>query len=459
VTADNTQPGPRPDPSDFPAEFVWGVATASYQIEGAAALGGREPSIWDTFAATPGRVRNGDTGEVAVDHYHRYADDVSLMADLGLAAYRFSVAWPRVLRGGVPNPEGLGFYDRLVDSLLERGIEPWLTLYHWDLPQHLEDRGGWPERDTAHRFADMAGVVAARLGDRVKRWTTLNEPWCSAFLGYGSGRHAPGRTDPGDALAAAHHLMLAHGLAVDVVRAAVPDAQLSVTLNLYPVTALDDRPGNLDAARRVDGLQNRWFLDPILRGEYPSDVRSDLEPVSNLSWIRDGDLEVISRPLDFLGVNYYTRHVVRAGAYPGVGEAEFTVPHRTVAANGWGVDPDGLVEVLRRVADYSDLPVYVTENGSAWEDRPGPDGTVHDPGRVAYLQSHLDACRRAIDAGVPLAGYFAWSLLDNFEWAEGYDMRFGLVHVDYATQRRTVKSSGRWYGEFVRAHRGVILTP
>ena len=319
---------------------------------------------------------------MADDHYHRYAEDVDLMAGLGVAAYRFSVSWPRVLPGGVPNPEGLGFYDRLVDRLLERGIDPWLTLYHWDLPQELEDRGGWPSRDTAHRFAEMAGVVAHRLGDRVKRWTTLNEPWCSAFLGYGSGRHAPGRTDPEAALAAAHHLMLGHGLAVDVVRAAVPDARVGVTLNLYPVTPLDDRPGNLDAARRVDGLQNRWFLDPILRGSYPEDVQADLEPVSGLSWVEQGDLEAISRPLDFLGVNYYTRHVVRAGAYPGVGEVEFSVPHETVAANGWGVDPDGLLEVLERVAGYTDLPIYVTENGSAWEDRPAPDGQVHDPGRA-----------------------------------------------------------------------------
>jgi beta-glucosidase len=465
VISEDTSPPARhagavgPDPAGFPADFVWGVATAAYQIEGAVAEDGREPSIWDTFARTPGRVRGGDTGDVADDHYHRSAEDLDLLDRLGVPAYRFSVSWPRVLAGGVPNQAGLDFYDRLVDGLLERGIEPWLTLYHWDLPQALEDRGGWPERDTALRFAEMAGVVAHRLGDRVSRWTTLNEPWCSAFLGYGSGRHAPGRTDPEDALAAAHHLLLGHGLAVDVLRAAVPDAQVGITLNLYPVTPLDDRPGNRDAARRVDGLQNRWFLDPVLRGRYPEDIQADLDAVSAMSWVRDGDLEVVSRPLDFLGVNYYTRHVVSSGAYPGVGEAEFHVPHETVAANGWGVDPDGLVEVLQRVATYSSLPVYVTENGSAWEDRPSPDGSVDDPGRTAYLQAHVDACRRAIESGVPLAGYFAWSLLDNFEWAEGYAVRFGIVHVDYATQRRTVKTSGRWYGEFVRAHRSAILTP
>jgi beta-glucosidase len=464
IVEDTTPPGRDPesvgpDPAGFPPGFVWGVATAAYQIEGAADEDGREPSVWDTFSHTPGRVRGGHTGDVADDHYHRYADDLDLIARLGVPAYRFSVSWPRVIRDGVPNAAGLDFYDRLVDGLLERGIEPWLTLYHWDLPQALEDRGGWPERDTAHRFADLAGVVAHRLGDRVTRWTTLNEPWCSSFLGYGSGRHAPGRTDPEDALAAAHHLLLGHGLAVDVLRAAVPAAQVGITLNLYPVTPVDDRPGNLDAARRVDGLQNRWFLDPVLLGRYPEDVQADLEPVSSLRWIREGDLEVVSRPLDFLGVNYYTRHVVSAGAYPGVGEAEFHVPHTTVAANGWGVDPDGLVEVLQRVGACTELPLYVTENGSAWEDHLGADGSVDDPGRTAYLQSHVEACRRAIEAGVPLRGYFAWSLLDNFEWAEGYAVRFGLVHVDYATQRRTVKTSGAWYGAFARAHRGAILTP
>ena len=446
----------------FPTDFVWGAATAAYQIEGAPHEHGRTPSIWDTFSATPGRVRNGDTGLVACDHVHRYREDVALMRELGLGAYRFSVSWPRILPdgGGLANRAGLDFYDRLVDELLTAGITPWVTLYHWDLPQSLEDSGGWPARETADRFAELAAATAFALGDRVKHWITLNEPWCSAFLGYGSGLHAPGRSEGDASVAAAHHLMLGHGLAVDAIRSVAPQAQVGVTLNLYPVTPYDDRPSSLDAARRIDGLHNRWFLDPIFRGEYPADVVADLGPLMADDLVRDGDLATIATPLDFVGVNYYTRHNVRGSAYPGSNDAEFVGRGLARTASDWEVDPDGMTEVLTRVTrDYTPLPIYVTENGSAWPDRIGADGSVDDPERLAFLNDHLAASARAIEDGANVAGYFAWSLLDNFEWAEGYAMRFGLVHVDFASQRRTTKASGHWYSGLMRAHRDGILRP
>jgi beta-glucosidase len=446
----------QPDASAFPPDFVWGAATASYQIEGAVHADGRGTSIWDTFSAVPGRVRNGDTGEVAVDHYRRYRDDVDLMAGLGLGAYRFSLAWPRIqpTGSGRVNAAGLAFYDRLVDELLERGITPWATLYHWDLPQPLEDAGGWPHRDTAARFAEFAHISAQALGDRVQHWITLNEPWCSAFLGYGSGRHAPGRTDPAAAVHASHHLLLGHGLAVEAIREVAPRAQVGITLNLYPVTPRDDTIGSAEVARRIDGLHNRWFLDPLFTGGYPVDVLADVAGVTDQSWLHDGDLDVIGAPLDMLGVNYYTRHVVRPSPYPGSNVGEFD--HQDVArtASGWDVDPQGLHDVLTRVHDhYTELPVFITENGSAWHDELGDDGRVADVERTSYLSGHLLACQRAIEDGVPLGGYFAWSLRDNFEWAEGYAVRFGLVHVDYASQARTVKDSGHWYSSLIADHR------
>jgi beta-glucosidase len=424
-------------------EFVWGAATAAYQIEGAAQEDGRMPSIWDTYSRTPGRVLNGETGDVATDHYHRWPEDVETMSGLGLRAYRFSIAWPRI-----HDQRGIDFYSRLVDALLERGIAPVATLYHWDLPQSLEDAGGWPVRDTALRFAEYAERIGAALGDRVHTWTTLNEPWCSAFLGYGSGRHAPGRTDPVGALAASHHLLLGHGLAVAELRSRVPDAQVGITLNLYPVEAAEGRRGE-DAVRRIDGLSNRWFLDPVLRGTYPKDVVEDVAHLTDLSFVQDGDLERVSTPLDFLGVNYYTRHVVAPGAYPGSAGVEFVSRGLPTTALGWEIDPEGLQDILTRVtSDYGDLPLVLTENGAAFDDVL-LDGRVHDPERVEFLRSHLDACRRAVLAGVPLRGYFAWSLLDNFEWAEGYAKRFGIVHVDFQTQVRTVKDSGLWYAGFL----------
>ncbi|UOZ02870.1 GH1 family beta-glucosidase [Amycolatopsis sp. WQ 127309] len=437
--------------STFEPGFLWGAATSSYQIEGATAEDGRGPSIWDTFAATPGKVDRGDTGDVAADHYHRYRDDVALMQDLGLGAYRFSIAWPRIqpAGSGAAEPRGLDFYRRLVDTLLERGIQPWPTLYHWDLPQPLEDAGGWPNRDTAQRFAEYAAIVHDALADRVTHWTTLNEPWCSAFLGYATGRHAPGRQEPGAAVRAAHHLLLGHGLAAE----AMPGSTVGLTLNLTEVTPATRGTPDVDAARRIDGMQNRLFLDPVLLGDYPADVQSDLAGVTSFDHVLPGDLKTISAPLDFLGVNYYSPMLVAGGgaprpsAYVGsdrVAQVDGGHPRTSI---GWEIDAGGLLAVLTRLKrDYPAIPLYVTENGAAF------DEPVHDRARVTYLDGHLRACAAAIDRGVPLKGYFAWSLLDNFEWSFGYAQRFGLVHVDYETQERTLKNSARWYAAVIARH-------
>jgi beta-glucosidase len=462
----------------FPDGFLWGVATAAYQIEGAVAEGGRTPSIWDRFARRPGAVANGDTGDVAADHYHRYREDVALMGDLGVGAYRFSVSWPRVVPGGRGEPDrrGLDFYSRLVDSLLERGIRPVLTLYHWDLPQELEDAGGWPNRDTAERFAEYAGAVAAALGDRVDLWTTLNEPWCAAFLGYGSGIHAPGRTDPAAALAAAHHLLLAHGLAAEVLRAELPpQAQLSITLNLHAVRAARQTEPDLDAVRRVDGLANRLFLGPLLEGRYPLDVVDDTLGVTDWSFVRDGDERTIAAPLDLLGVNYYTPTLVAAWdgvgrralddghapgpgtAWPACGGVEFPAQPGPRTSMGWSIDAGGLRDILLRLhREHPGLPLLVTENGAAFEDRVERAGVVRDVDRVRYLREHLVALHDAIEAGVSVRGYFLWSLLDNFEWSFGYSKRFGIFYVDFETQERVAKESARWYGGVVTSN--AVLT-
>jgi beta-glucosidase len=449
--------------SSFPRGFRWGAGTAAYQIEGATDEDGRTPSIWDTFSHSPGRVLGGHTGDVACDHYHRYHEDVALMRELGLTSYRFSISWPRVQPGGrgPANEKGLDFYRRLIDDLLAAGIEPWPTLYHWDLPQDLEDAGGWPERDTAERFADYAVLVHAALGDRVPAWTTLNEPWCSAFLGYGSGEHAPGRQDPAAAVRAAHHLLLAHGRAVEAIRATDHAARLGIALNLYAVSPLTEEDS--DAARRIDGLANRLFLDPVLLGYYPPDVLDDLVKVSDLTHIRDDDLDTIGAPLSLLGINYYSRYVVTAGTasggpspWPGSEDVRFVTRPGPVTAMHWAVDPPGLTETLTRVArEYPPIPLYVTENGAAYPDLLDSDGAVDDPERVAYLDGHLRACLDAIADGVPLKGYFVWSLLDNFEWGWGYGKRFGLVYVDYPTQRRVIKRSGHRYVEVIR-HNGLV---
>jgi len=453
----------------FPTGFLLGAATAAYQVEGAVAADGRGRSIWDTFTHTPGKVLNDHTGDVAVEHYRRFRDDVALMADLGLGAYRFSVSWPRVQpdgRGAV-NQAGLDFYRRLVDALLEAAIEPWLTLYHWDLPQALEDTGGWPARDTAFRFAEFAAAVHDAVGDRVRYWTTVNEPWCAAFLGYASGEHAPGRREPAAAVRAAHHLLLAHGLATLALRAQDANSQVGIGLNLYAVSPASGEEADLDAARRIDGLQNRFFLDAVLHGRYPSDVLEDLRAVAGEDLVRDGDLATIATPLDMLGVNYYSRFTVsgrpagRASAAaaptdsgsPWVGSEHvgFVDSGLPVTGMGWEIDDSGLLEVLVRLTrEYPPIPLAVTENGAAFHDEIAADGGVHDPERLAYLQAHIGACRRAIAAGVPLHGFFAWSLMDNFEWAWGYTKRFGLVYVDFDTQERIIKDSGRWFSAMAR---------
>ncbi len=423
----------------FPADFTWGASTSSYQIEGATAEDGRGESIWDRFAHTPGRVRGGDTGDVACDHYHRYRDDVAIMAELGLDGYRFSIAWPRILPAGTGavNEAGLDFYERLVDALLERGIEPHATLYHWDLPQALEDAGGWPLRATAEAFAGYADVVARRLGDRLATLATLNEPWCSAYLGYESGEHAPGRTEPAAALAASHHLLVAHGLGVAAIRAAAPRTRVGIVLNFQPHAPLSDHPLDLEAAALGHDRFNRWYLEPVTGGDYPADT------ARRLGWRRDevlpGDMATIAAPLDFMGVNYYTRSFERSPLLPPLAPPA----DRELTAMGWEVYPEGLTGVLEFVASRTgDLPLYVDENGASYD--LDPADPTRDPDRVEYLRRHLVAARTAIDHGVPLRGYFVWSLLDNFEWAQGYARRFGIVHVDFGTQERRIRDSGRF---------------
>ncbi|MEU1617001.1 GH1 family beta-glucosidase [Streptomyces sp. NPDC005722] len=444
----------------FPGGFRWGAATAAYQIEGAAHEDGRTPSIWDTFSRTPGRVRNGDTGDIAADHYHRMREDVALMAELGLTDYRFSVSWPRVqpTGRGPAVQKGLDFYRALVDELLDHRIRPVLTLYHWDLPQELEDTGGWPVRDTAERFAEYAGLVADALGDRVPLWTTLNEPWCSAFLGYAQGVHAPGRTEPEAALRAAHHLLLGHGLAVGVLRERLPvPAQVSLTLNLAAVRPHTAGAADVEAARRVDALANRLWLDPVFRGAYPEDLLRDTAALTDWSFVADSDLGAISRPVDALGLNYYAPTVVAAGTHaspspwPGAeAHVRFVPAPGPRTAMDWPVDAQGLHELLLRLRDeLPGVPLLITENGAAYDDYADPEGAVHDPERIAYLQAHLAAVQRAVADGADVQGYFLWSLLDNFEWAYGYGKRFGIVHVDFASQRRTPKDSARWYAGVV----------
>lgn len=460
----------------FPDSFTWGAATAAYQVEGAVEEDGRTPSIWDTFSHTPGKTLDGDTGDVATDHYHRFPEDVALLRELGAGSYRFSIAWPRVTPQvtadalGPVNPAGLDFYSRLVDALLEAGVAPMVTLYHWDLPQALEDAGGWTDPQTAERFAEYAAVVGQRLGDRVGTFITLNEPWCAAFLGYAAGVHAPGRTDPAAALAAVHHLNLAHGLAVSALRAAAPGSGVAVSLNLGWVRPSRDTLGNRDAARRIDGLHNRLFLGPMLSGDYPEDVLQDTASVTDWSFVRDGDLDLIHQPLDALGLNYYAPTVVRArdettaagpvegaddsGAspWPACDDIEFPPQPGPRTAMGWVIDPRGIYELLMRLAKQApELDLYVTENGAAYPDVVAPDGAVHDPHRIDYLRQHLEQVHRAVDEGARVRGYYVWSLLDNFEWAFGYSKRFGVVYVDFRSQTRTVKDSGHWYAQVARS--------
>jgi beta-glucosidase len=453
----------------FPDDFVFGSATASYQVEGAVSEDGRGQSIWDTFSHTPGRVLGGDTGDVADDHYHRVEADLALMESLNLDAYRFSIAWPRIqpTGRGPANQSGLDFYSRLVDGLIARGITPVATLYHWDLPQALEDEGGWSNRETARAFGEYARIVGEALGDRVAVWTTLNEPWCAAFLGYAAGVHAPGRTEPLASLRAAHHLNLAHGLAVQALRAVVTnDPQFSVTLNLHAIRG--EGQTGAEAVRRIEAIGNRVFTGPMLHGTYPADLREDTASITDWSFVLEGDTEIIHQKIDVLGVNYYSTSLVRmrddagtgpeavSSPWPGADGVGFLPQPGPSTSMGWNIEPSGLEELLLAVhAEFPDLPLMVTENGAAFDDVVAQSEhglAVHDDNRIDYLHRHLTAAHRALEAGVDLRGYFVWSLLDNFEWSFGYSMRFGIVRVDFETLERIPKDSAHWYARLAATH-------
>jgi len=451
TACDSDDPHADPDPERrlglrFPDTFRWGAATSAYQIEGGAKEDGRGASIWDTFSHTPGRTRNGDTGDVAADHYHRYPADLDLMRDLGLRSYRFSISWPRVQADGTgpANQRGLDFYRRLVDGLHERGIEPMATLFHWDLPQALQDAGGWESRDVAYRFADYATAVFEALGSAVPVWLTINEPKTVVQNGYINGHHAPGHRDPDAAYLVAHHLQLGHGLAVSALRS-VTKARIGPALNLHPCYPVDDSAETAAATRLYDGYENRLYLDSILRGAYPQDVLDDLGPDSRMvRGIRDGDLAIISAPVDLVAVQYYTPYYVTGG-----GETEVRWP--TSEAFWQQIFPDGMYDMLTRITrDYGRIPLTITENGLPCPDQLAADGTVDDAGRVEFLRDHFAAAHRAIADGVPLESYHVWSLMDNFEWEAGFEQRWGLVYVDYATQRRILKRSAHWYRGVIR---------
>lgn len=438
----------------FPDQFVWGTITSAYQIEGAWDEDGKGISIWDTFTHTPDKIERGENGDVAADHYHRLEADLDLMASLRIPAYCFSVSWPRILPDGTGkvNPDGLDFYDRLIDGMLARGIDPYLMLYHWDLPQALQDRGGWAERGTAQAFADYAGVVARRLGDRVKSWITHDEPFVAAMGGYFLGMHAPGVQNPSEAIKAAQHMLLSHGLAIQALRTVLPaDARVGIILSMYPVHPASDSPEDREAAQRMDGLSNRLFLDPLFRGEYPADIQEMFGEFFPRP--EPGDLKVISTPIDFLGVNYYTRTVIRADQNIPVLQANMVLPEGEYSQM-WEIFPEGMYEVLTRIhREYRVENIYLTENGVPVPDGVDFDGRVRDERRIRYLRDHLLQLHRAIGAGIPVRGYFHWSFMDNFEWSFGYRMRFGLVYVDFPTQQRIVKDSGRWYADVVHTHR------
>lgn len=438
----------------LPDDFIWGVATAAYQIEGSVEADGRGESIWDRFSHTPGKTNQGETGDVTCDHYNRWAQDIAVMKELGVTGYRFSIAWPRVIPTGIGevNQPGLDFYDRLVDALLNAGITPFPTLYHWDLPQALEDAGGWPHRDTAYAFADYAGVVADRLGDRVHDWWTINEPWCITELGYGTGEHAPGRTNKHDAIVAAHHVLLAHGLGMEAVRSAAPSSRVGIVINTEAHVARSAHPADLAAAELAHALKPGWYIDPVMRGEYPAAA------VEYHGWdqaeVHSSDMATIAAPMDHLGINYYTRHISHdptvddSARPPPIVDAD--LPRTTM---GWEVYPAGLRDVLVRLNDEYDLPMtYVAENGVAFVDEVAA-GAVHDEHRRQYLEAHFAAAAEARVAGVPLHGYFVWTLMDNFEWQNGYDQRFGLVRIDYESQERIIKDSGHWFATVIAASR------
>jgi beta-glucosidase len=440
----------------FPDNFLWGAATASYQIEGAWDKHGKGESTWDRFSHTPGKVRNNETGDVADDHYRLWKQDITLMKKIGLQAYRFSIAWPRILpagRGKV-NQKGLDFYSKLVDGLLEAGIKPFATLYHWDLPQALEDEGGWTVRSTADAFAEYADVISRTLGDRIQNWITHNEPAVVAWLGYEMGVHAPGRVDPTHALAvrAAHHLLLSHGQAVPVIRRNSATAEVGITLNSNWIVAASNSAMDLEAARHGDGKWVRWFADPVFGHGYPSDMVTEFQNLGSLpnglDFVQDGDMKVIATPTDFIGINYYNRGVVRVNDPKNEPQTVFPKPKgpENWTEMDWEIHPDGLLNVLGRFYfSYQPRKLYVTENGASYSTAPDEKGTVPDELRTTYLRTHFAAAHRAIQAGVPLAGYFVWSLMDNFEWSHGYSQRFGIIYVDYQTQKRYLKDSAKWY--------------
>jgi len=436
----------------FGDEFIWGCSTSSYQIEGAVNADGRGESIWDRFCKNPGTIGDGSSGAVACDHYHQWPQDLDIARSLGVNAYRFSIAWPRIQANGrgKPNAGGLDFYSRLVDGMLERGLQPWATLYHWDLPQALQDEGGWANRASVDAFLEYTDIVSRHLGDRVSHWITHNEPWCTAFLGHLQGNHAPGIKDQKTAFQVVHHLLLSHGQSIPVIKHNCKDAQVGITLSLHPILAASPSMADQAAVRRHDGLRNRWFLDPLYGRGYPKDIQEllgDLAPQ-----IQAGDMEAIATKSDFLGVNYYFPEVVADD--PGEGIFQTRLVERqgvSRTAFQWEVFPEGLTMLLDGInQNYKPSQIYLTENGSTYDDVVEADGSVNDTLRRSYLQSHLQATLQSIQLGVPLKGYFAWSLLDNFEWAEGYVRRFGLVYVDFETQKRTVKASGKWYAKFLK---------
>ncbi|MBD3347638.1 MAG: beta-glucosidase [Candidatus Eisenbacteria bacterium] len=443
----------------FPEDFVWGVATSAQQIEGGRNAGGRGDSVWDRYALQEGAIEDGSDPFTACDHYHRWREDVDLMSWLGVDAYRFSISWSRIMPDGkgLPNAAGLDFYDRLVDALLAAGIEPFITLNHWDMPAALTDEGGWPSRDTVAAFVEYTRAVTSRLGDRVRSWTTHNEPWCVATLGYEEGHHAPGHKDPEEALRAAHHLLLSHGLALRAIREQVQDPSAGIVLNLVPARPHSDTDEDREAARRFEGFFNRWYLDPLYRGEYPEDavrdrVRRGHLGSDRLPFVESGDMEIIQAPMDFLGVNYYSRATVSAGPEGDPVRAPLG-PDVELTEMGWEIYPEGLTDLLVRVTeDYGPREIFITENGIALPEKPDDEGRVDDPKRIAFTRDHLVAAHRALERGVPLKGYFHWSLMDNFEWGHGYTKRFGLLRVDFETLERAPKASARWYRDTIAAN-------
>ena len=443
----------------FGPDFVFGTATASYQVEGAVTEGGRGASIWDTFAHTPGKIADGRTGDVACDHYHRVEEDLDLMAGLGADSYRFSIAWPRIQPDGTgpANQAGIDFYSRLVDGLLERGITPLATLYHWDLPQALQDEGGWSARDTSYRFADYAELVARALGDRVTTWVTLNEPWCSAMLGHASGEHAPGLRSAKKAITAAHHLNLAHGLGVQALRSRTT-AQVGVVLNVHQIYPASDSGEDIQALTIAQATGNWLYSDPMLKGRYDDLTVEAMRPRTDWEFVHDGDLDLIHQDLDLVGLNYYFPSTVRAGTsrsadptpWVGAEEVEWVAPRPPLTQMGWPIDPQGLTDVLVDFHDrYPDVDLIVSENGAAMPDKVSDDGKIHDNDRIDYLDGHIRAVHAAMSGGVPVKGYYLWSLMDNFEWAHGFTKRFGVFHVDYDTCERAWKDSARWYQQFL----------